>query len=223
MYELYTTRRPSRLQSGRAFQLVSSSRISRGVPPGARRHPPESARAPDVAPVGEEDQLAAVRRPGGREILVHRVVVVAREPALVVLADPLESPGRAVAVTVGGEHVPAALDSGRVNAIRLPSGDQRGSRLTAPSRRSAVDAPVADRAGGARWRRPGTRRTRSAARRRPVRLVVVARPSVSWPRLRAPEPLAPERALHRIDQLAPSGDQAAELGPLVTWGMNISR
>ena len=46
--------------------------------PARASHAPESARAPDVAAVGDQDQLAAVRRPRRREVLIHRVVVVPR-------------------------------------------------------------------------------------------------------------------------------------------------
>src|SRR5437773_7047231 len=52
-----------------------------------RRHAPESARPVDVAPVRHEEELAAVRRPRRREIVVPPAVVVAGEPAVLVLGQ----------------------------------------------------------------------------------------------------------------------------------------
>src|SRR6185369_13516675 len=64
-----------------------------------RGHPPDGARSPDVPPVGDRQQLGAVRRPGRREILIHRVVVVPGQAALAVLAHP----GDALRVAVAGD------------------------------------------------------------------------------------------------------------------------
>src|SRR4051794_213715 len=58
---------------------------------GTRRcgHAPEPARAPDVSPIGNEDQLLPIRTPRGGEILVIGIVVVAGKPAQGIGRDPL--------------------------------------------------------------------------------------------------------------------------------------
>ena len=51
-----------------------------------RQNPP---RAVDVAAVRDEDQLPAVRRPGGREVVIPAAVVGARSPLVPVLGEAL--------------------------------------------------------------------------------------------------------------------------------------
>jgi hypothetical protein len=91
---------------------------------GARadRHSPESAGAPDVSPVRDEDQLLGVRAPSGREILIMDVVVVTRESTEGIGGDSLDRAQLSGGVEVGHIDVPASLvrggDEGELTAVR---------------------------------------------------------------------------------------------------------
>src|SRR5262245_52318150 len=78
-----------------------------------RLHAPEAAGAPDLPAVRYEDELAAVRRPGRREILVELRVVVARQTAVVLLRDANRLARRRSVAHVQDEHVEAAVERGR--------------------------------------------------------------------------------------------------------------
>jgi hypothetical protein len=168
-----------------------------------RRHPPQRPRTPDVPPVGEQDQLLPVRRPRGREVLVEDVVVVAGELAVPVFGDAGE-PADPAALDGGNEDVEAAQVGGRdkseAPAVRRPAGLDV-HRAVRHQRRADAGAEIEQ----AQIQRPSRVRHvgHVAPVRRPVRLVGVIGPVGELAGLRAPHPLAPQRALHRVDQLAP--------------------
>ena len=76
------------VRSGLPRGLLVAQLAQRRAPPGACVHPPESARAVDVASVRDEDDLFAIGRPGRRDVVVPFAVVVARQLAVVVLGNP---------------------------------------------------------------------------------------------------------------------------------------
>ena len=76
--------------------------------------------------------------------MVEAAVVVARQPALVVLGEALRASRTRPAVTASHEDVPAALVGVETKATRPPSGDQRGSRFTAPFAVSGRDGPAGE-------------------------------------------------------------------------------
>ena len=81
--------RAARRAPSRGAPSSSSPRCGRAASarPARASMRQRSAGAPDVAAVGDEDQLLAVGRPGRREVLVELRVVVARQPAVLVLGD----------------------------------------------------------------------------------------------------------------------------------------
>ena len=85
--------------------------------------------------------------------------------------------------------------------MRAPSGDHRGSRLAAPFETSARLSAPEDRSARARARRCDRRCRRCAGRRETNRLRVVAGPVRQLQGIPGAESLAPERALHRVDEL----------------------
>src|SRR5881628_3129530 len=103
-----------------------------------RRHPPESARSVDVAPVRDEEKLTAVRRPRRREIVVPPAVVIAGEPAVLVFGQAGDQPLAGSAMKMCQRR----LYKDDTNARRPPSGDQRGSTFTAPFAVKARTVPA---------------------------------------------------------------------------------
>jgi hypothetical protein len=169
-----------------------------------RASPPEPPGAPDPAVVADVEELLAVRRPGGREVVVVLAVVVARQPAVLVLADPLRGTGRAAVSERHDEEVKAALVRGR---------DEGETRAVGREPRLEVHlAAFRERKGlagleieAAQLHRVAVvgREDDEAAVGRPVRLEVVTGAVRELHRRRRSEGDAPERALHREDELAP--------------------
>ena len=183
---------------------------------GLGRHAPEAARSPDVAAVGDEDELLAVRRPRRREVLVELRVVVAGQPAVAVLGQADGFPGRRSPRHGEHEDVPAALerrrDVGDARTVRRPARVEVHGAVGHEGARLAV-AQIQD---------PELQRVVAVGRvenprpvRRPVRLGVVAGPVGQLDRLLRAESLAPERPLHRVDELLPVG--RPRRGARVRW------
>ena len=144
----------------------------------------------------------------GREVLVELRVVVARQAAVPVLGD------------ADGLARRRAVGAGR-RARRRGTAPRRPSRRTPPASRRATSgasrftAPLATRAREVPSRsveHPQLQRVVAVGRvedaasvRRPVRLRVVARSVGELDGVAGADPLAPERALHRVDELLPVG------------------
>ena len=165
-----------------------------------RRHAPESARPVDVAPVRHEEELAAVRRPRRREIVVPPAVVVAGEPAVLVLGQA----GDRAALRVGDEDVPAPVVQGRhereMPAVGRPARLDVHRAVRRQGSHGAgrqVEQLKLDRVVGVA--REGDR----PAVARPVGLVVVPGPRRELLGDGGADGLAPEPALHRVDQRRP--------------------
>ena len=142
------------------------------VPDLARSHhpgEPASARSHRSPRRGPGSRPRSARRPSGDQVgesaWSHGVVVVPREAALVVLADPLDPFEPSVRRDIGGEDVPPAFiqrgREGQPPAVRRPA----RLEVTAPPARSCDVSRWGGRAAEARSRRPGTRRTRCGAHR----------------------------------------------------------
>src|SRR5207247_5437413 len=96
--------------------------------------PPEPSRAPDMTAIGDEDDLPAVRRPAGRQVVIERTVVVAGQIALVIFGQTLRLSGRAGRVELDGVDVEAPLVDGR---------DEHQTPAIGREARLDVDRPVA--------------------------------------------------------------------------------
>ena len=169
---------------------------------GRRGHPPEAARAHDAPAVADQDQLRAVGRPRGRDVVVPRAVVIARQVALPVLG---ETHGRA-ALRRHHEHVPPPLvlrgDERDAGAVRRPPrlevhravARQRGARPVRGIQQAQLHGIVVV-----------ARVHDVPAVGRPVRLMVVSRARRELLRLVAIHALPPERPPHGIDDLGAVG------------------
>ena len=175
-----------------------------------RRHPPESARSVDVAPVRDEEKLTAVRRPRRREIVVPPAVVIAGEPAVLVFGQA----GDRAARWVGDEDVPAPVVQGRHERETPAFG--RPARLDV---HRAVRRQGSHRAGRQVEQLELDRIVGVAgegdrpAVARPVGLIVVAGPGRELLGDGGADALAPERALHRVDQRRPIRCPGHRAGP----------
>ena len=167
-----------------------------------RLHPPEVARAPDVAAVGNQDELLAVGRPGGREVLVELRVVIARELAVHVFRDSSPLAAGPPARNRQHEHVEPSLEGGR---------DVSDPRAVRRPPRVQIDGSVGDECAGGpvgKIQDPQLQRVVAVGRiedlfsvRRPVGLRVVTRSVGQLHRFVRAEFLPPQRALHRIHEL----------------------
>ena len=172
---------------------------------GGRRHAPEAAAAVDMPAIGDEDQLPPVGRPGGRQIVIPRAVVIARQLAVVVLCEPGGFAGRA-AIHRRREYVPAAVIRGGDECDAVAVG--RPARLHV-HRAVGRDGPHRARRQVQQVQLDGVFRVAGeddeTSVRRPVGLIVVPGVPGDLDRHARADLLAPQRALHRVDQIAPVG------------------
>ena len=71
--------------------------------------PPETARAPDLIAIGDDDQLLPIGRPRRREIVVVNAVIVARKLAITIGRDSLLLAAMSI-VYLHREDVPPTLE-----------------------------------------------------------------------------------------------------------------
>ena len=194
-------------------RLLVAQLARRGHASRARRHAPEPARAVDVPAIRDADDLAAVRRPRGRQVVVPAAVVVARQAAVVVVGDPLHRAGLG----------PARREREDVPAPVVARGDERDAGAVRGPARLEVHGPI---------RRERPRRTAREIEQlqldgvldvgrvddespvgRPIGLVVVPGPRGELLRHARSQPLPPQRPLHGVDQLAPVRRPGGGAGP----------
>ena len=157
----------------------------------------------------------------GREVVVEAAVVVAGQAAVLVLRDPHRRPAQSkagrsgrVGDHVGGEDVPAAFvrggDEGETPPVRRPARvDVHGAVRDEGRGGARLDVEDAQLHGVGAVRH--VRHMTSV--RRPVGLMVVAGTIRELPRLVGPQPLPPEGALHRVDELRAVGRPGGGAGP----------
>ena len=173
-------RRKIRTRLPCGFFVVNLARFGAGL----RFHPPEAAGAVNVSAIRDEENFRPVRRPGRADLMIELAVVIARQIAAVLSGQAVNVCQFAVCGIRPTKIWKCPLNEVETNAIRLPSGEKRGSTLTAPPCVSCCVAWSPDSTPRVRphpWRKrhkpPSAHRTSNrAGSRSPARRSIAPRP-----------------------------------------------